>query len=409
MTSTNDIRVLRDLAARYVGICDTDTQRERRDLWRKHNSLVKTRPPIYVRGVPWNEVPELQHLECDDPFLRRYETWFRQMLYQETIGDDYVFEPWVTVDAAHVTPPQGIWGVEVRTIPSPEPAGAWRYDPPLKRLEDRARLTAPHHVVNEQDTTRKVARLQDAIGDIITVAVDRAPAYRVWNADISTQLAYLRGLEQVMWDMVDHPQWLHELLAFMRDGIVATHQEAEAAGDWRLCAHENQAMPYAEELPDPSADPAPVARDRLWVFVAAQELTWVSPEMHDEFMLQYQRPIIERFGLVAYGCCEDLTEKISILRQIPNLRRIAVAPRANVRRCAERIQGDYVLSWRPNPAEMVCCGFDRDHIRAVVRDAMEACTGCHADITLKDIHTVEGRPERLREWVRIVRSVSDDY
>jgi hypothetical protein len=409
MARDRDTLIVRDLAARYMVICHTDDQLERRDVWRTHNSLIRTRTPLYVRGIPWNEVPELQDLKCEDPFLRQYEEWFRQMLYQEQVGDDYVFEPWVTVAATYVTPPQGVWGLPVRTIASPDSRGAWKCDPPIKRLEDAERMVSPHHVIDEEATARNVERVQEAMGGIIPVAVDRAPVYRVWNGDISTQLAYLRGLDQVMWDMVDHPRWLHGVLAYMRDGILTTHEEAEAAGDWRLCAHENQAMPYAEELPDPSPDPTPVPRKQLWCFVAAQELTLVSPRMHDEFMLQYQLPIMEQFGLVAYGCCEDLTEKIDILRQIPKLRRIAVAPRADVRRCAEQIGSDYVFSWRPNPAEMVCCDFDRDRIKRVVRDAIDATKGCHIDITLKDIHTVQGEPQRLREWVRIVRHIADRY
>ena len=49
-------------------------------------------------------------------------------------------------------------------------------------------------------------------------------------------------------------------------------------------------------------------------------------------MLQYQIPLMAPFGLAAYGCCEDLTPKIDLLRQIPNLRRIAVSPMADVAR-----------------------------------------------------------------------------
>ena len=55
---------------------------------------------------------------------------------------------------------------------------------------------------------------------------------------------------------------------------------------------------------------------------------------------------------------EDLTNKIDMLRTIPNLRRIAVSPFANVRRCAEQIGTDYVMSYRPSPADMVSYGFN---------------------------------------------------
>jgi hypothetical protein len=407
MTQDQDVRVVRELAKRYVEICGKDVQQERRDLWRAHNSLIPTRPPIYVRGWPVNEVPEVRSLQCEDALLRAQERWLRTMLYQDTIGDDYTFSPWLTVRATCITPPDGLWGLKISLIPSPEAVGSWMYDPPIKSLEDASRMVSPHHVIDEQATARNVSRLRDVVGDIIEVNVDRAPEYTVWNADISTQLAYLRGLEQVMWDMVDNPQWLHGVLGFMRDGIMTTHAEAVASGDWGLANSYNQAMPYAGELPDPKAN-TPAACDQLWWYVAAQEFTLVSPAMHDEFMLRYQLPIAKRFGLVAYGCCEDLSEKIDILRKIPNLRRIAVAPRANVKRCAEQIGQDYVFSYRPNPAEMVCCGFDSDHIRKVIRTALRDADGCHVDITLKDIQTVENHPERLREWVRIVREEIGD-
>jgi hypothetical protein len=127
--------------------------------------------------------------------------------------------------------------------------------------------------------------------------------------------------------------------------------------------------------------------------------------MFDEFMLQYQIPIVEKFGLAAYGCCEDLTHKIDVLRQIPNLRRIAVSPFANVERCAEQIGTEYVLSYRPSPADMVSYGFDPDRIRRILRHDLTACKGCHVDITLKDVETVQYDPERVRRWVEIARQV----
>jgi hypothetical protein len=139
--------------------------------------------------------------------------------------------------------------------------------------------------------------------------------------------------------------------------------------------------------------------------MAAQEFAAVSPAMHEEFLLRYQLPILSRFGLSAYGCCEDLTHKIDMLRRIPNLRRIAVSPFADVARCAERIGRDYVLSYRPSPADMVGYGFDPDRIRSILRRDLRACAACHVDITLKDVETVQGDPDRVGRWVKITREV----
>jgi hypothetical protein len=208
--------------------------------------------------------------------------------------------------------------------------------------------------------------------------------------------------------MVDNREWLHKLMAFMRDGVLKVQEEAEKAGDWGLCAHQNQAMAYAEELPDPAANSNGTKRSRLWAFAAAQEFTGVSPAMHDEFLLQYQLPILRHFGLAAYGCCEDLTNKIDMLRQVPNLRRIAVSPFADVARCAEQIGRDYVFSYRPSPADMVSYRFDPHRIRSMLRRDLEACRNCHVDITLKDVETVEGDPDRVRKWVGIAREVIDE-
>ena len=73
------------------------------------------------------------------------------------------------------------------------------------------------------------------------------------------------------------------------------------------------------------ANSGPRKRKDLWGFCAAQEFTLVSPAFHEEFLLRYQRPIYEQFGLVHYGCCENLTHKIDMLRSIKNLRSIAVS------------------------------------------------------------------------------------
>jgi len=348
----NDTGILRNLAKQYVEVCERPVQEERRVLWRQQNSLKQTRPLIYVRAFAWQEMPQSE-CRCEAPFARQHEGFFRNQLFWNELGDDSIFEPWVTVQATRKC---GGWGISGERTFGDEPGGSFKVDYPIKELSDIEKLRVPWHEIDEVKTSENVQRLSDAIGDIITVNVDRGPAYRMWTGDISTDLGYLRGIEHFMMDMLDNPKWLHRLVKFMSDGILKTHNEAEAAGDWGLCAHQNQAMPYAEELDDPAANVNDVKRSQLWGYMAAQELTAVSPAMHDEFMLQYQLPILKEFGLVAYGCCEDLANKIDMLRQIPNLRRIAVSPFADVVRCAEQIGRDYVLSYRPSPADMVSYG-----------------------------------------------------
>ena len=406
--SASDIAILRDLAKQYAEISAKEVQASRRDLWRDHNSLKRVGVPIYVRAYGAAEIPDLK-CRCRDPFYRGHEGFLRREIFRDRFGDDTIMEPWITQKAVHDIEYLKRWGPEIKRIPSPEARGAWLYDPPIKRFEDLDKLVAPCHVINEAETSRCAQRLHEAVGDILQVNVSRAPFLWVWHMDLSTDLAYLRGLEQVMWDMMDNPEWLHRLLAFMRDAVLAAHEKAEANGDLHTCDHYNQAMPYARELPDPQPDGESVPRSKLWCFVAAQEFTGVSAAMHEEFLLRYQMDIMKPFGLVAYGCCEELQDKIGMLRKIPNLRRIAIAPRADITKAAERIGYDYVCSYRPNPADMVSAGFDPDRIRRIVGGAMDIfkANDCIVDITLKDVETVEHEPRRIEEWVKIVREVTE--
>ena len=404
--SQTDRTILRELAQKYMEICARPEQAERRRLWRRHNSLIWTRPLIYIRAFAWKEMPD-STLQCQDTFFHPFENFFRYQLFWDNLGDDSIFEPWVTLPA---TLRCTGWGLSVERSFSDEPGGSFKVEYPLKDPANIEKMRMPWHEVDEETTARNASRLADAIGDLITINIDRGPAYRMWTGDISTDLGYLRGIENFMVDMYDRPEWLHRLSAFLRDGVLRTQQQAEQAGDWGLSAHQNQSMPYAEELADPAANVNGVQRRQLWGYMAAQEFTGVSPALHDEFLLQYQLPILKEYGLVAYGCCEDLTRKIKMLRQIPNLRRIAVSPFANAARCAEQIGGEYVLSYRPSPADMVGYGFDPDRIRAILRRDLQVCraNGCHTDITLKDVETVQGDPNRVKNWVSITRDVIDE-
>jgi hypothetical protein len=398
--------ILCDLAGQYLEICARPEQAERRRLWRQHNSLKGSRPLIYVRAFAWQEMPE-SRLQCEDAFLRHFENFLRYQLFWNSLNDDSIFEPWITLNASYRC---AGWGLQVGRHFADEPGGSFKVDYPLKDPDQLDQMRAPWHEIDEEATAANASKLHDVFGDLITINIDRGPAYRMWSGDISTDLGYLRGIENFMLDMYDRPEWLHRLAAFMRDGILQTHVQAETAGDWGLCAHQNQSMPYAEELPDPAANVNGVQRKQLWGYMAAQEFTLVSPALHDEFLLQYQLPILSQFGLAAYGCCEDLTRKIKLLRKIPNLRRIAVSPFANVARCAEQIGADYVLSYRPSPSDMVGYDFDPQRVLAIQKRDLQACkaNGCHTDITLKDVETVQNDAARVRTWVKLTREVIDE-
>ncbi|NLE55227.1 MAG: hypothetical protein GX617_09840, partial [Lentisphaerae bacterium] len=50
-------------------------------------------------------------------------------------------------------------------------------------------------------------------------------------------------------------------------------------------------------------------------------------------------------------------------------------------------------------------GFSAERIRSILRRDLGYCRDCQVDITLKDVETVAGDPQRVRLWVEITRSV----
>jgi len=408
-----DSDVLKWLAERYAEIAALPVQNEKRKLWTDHFSLKATRVPVLATYGMWNvwcrEVFGDAQMQCRDPFFRQHERQLRMQIFQhEQVGDDSIQEPWLALGASIKGRWGSMWGLEERMHGSGVEGGAAAFDPSLKSWDDMSAMCVTHHEVDEEQTAGNLDRLSEAIGGILPIDVQRTPCYTGFMADISTSIAKLRGLEQLMIDMYESPGELHRLLAFMRDGILQNNQEAEDAGHYSLTSAQNQQMPYADELEPLEANSGSRKRKEIWGFCAAQEYTLISPQFHDEFLFQYQMPIYEHFGLVHYGCCEDLTRKIDMLRQLKNLRSIAVTPVANVKKCAEQIGTDYAISWRPNPADMVCCGYNESLIRRIISEGLAACRGGYPHIHLKDIETVEGDVTRLSRWVNLVRRVDEE-
>jgi len=87
----------------YAEIAAEPIQQQRRDLWRAHQSLKPTRPPILANFGMWNvwckEVFGPQTLECEDAFFRAYEQTLRMWLFRAEVADDCIAEPWLTVSA----------------------------------------------------------------------------------------------------------------------------------------------------------------------------------------------------------------------------------------------------------------------------------------------------------------------
>ena len=168
--------------------------------------------------------------------------------------------------------------------------------------------------------------------------------------------------------------------------------------------HSSGGVSYTDELPAPGYESGVPRLCDLWASAESQELVQVSPRMHAEFAMSYEKRLLEPFGLNGYGCCEDLTRKMADVLTIPYLRRVSVAPTADLPRCAEQLVGRCIVSWKPQPAHVVG-SLDETTLREYIRSACEHTLHNVVEFILKDTHTCELRPERFDDWMRIASEV----
>ena len=403
--SAADRAILRRLAAQVAELAARPMEQEKRDLWYQHNALQPTRPLIFCDPENgWNEIIPPSALECEGELARSWEMSLRkEIFWGAEMRDDRVVEP--CFDVPHVFTDSG-WGLQEKRIGGEE-GGSYTWEPPLRDWEDLGRLHFPQVAVNTQATARLRALAEETLGDLLTVRVKTA---WWWSLGMTQTLINLRGLGQMMYDMVDHPGELHRLMAFLRDGHLAKLDWLEQEG---LLSLNNDGtyvgsggFGWTHELPAPDFN-GRVRTCDMWGFAESQETVGVSPDMFAEFVLYYQLPILQRFGLNCYGCCEPLDKRWRFVQQVPRLRRVSVSPWSNVRTMAENLGDRYIFSYKPAPSDLALPSFDEERIRAGLREVMRITRDCRVEVIMKDNHTIGRDPRRVIRWVQIAREEAE--
>jgi hypothetical protein len=403
--SARDRKVLRALADAVSELTARPVEQEKCDLWYRHNALKPTRPLIFCDPENgWNEIIPPEQLECQGELARRWEMTLRkEQFWGERMGDDRVIEPYFNVAHVYI---ESDWGMHETRVGGDD-GGSYVWDAPLRSYSNMEALHYPEIVVDESATQRLLALAEETLGDLLTVRLKTA---WWWTLGMTWTLVNLRGLSQIMYDMIDCPKDLHHLMAFLRDGHLAKLDYLEDNG---LLSLNNDGtyvgsggFGWTHELPQPDYDGRVRTRD-MWGFAESQETVGVSPQMFAEFVLPYQLPLLERFGLNCYGCCEPLDKRWHVVQQTPNLRRVSVSPWADHAAMADMLQDRYIYSMKPRPADLAMETFDEDRIRSELEQILRTTRDCRVEVIMKDNHTIRNDPQRVIRWVQIAREAAE--
>ncbi|MCC8165339.1 MAG: hypothetical protein LIQ31_04115 [Planctomycetes bacterium] len=214
-------------------------------------------------------------------------------------------------------------------------------------------------------------------------------------------------------DFYDYPEYVHKVMKFMSDGWLAKIDFLEENG-YLWANHEGTyvgsgGFGWTTELPQDGFDPNHVRAMDMWGFVESQETVGVSPDMFEEFIFQYQVPVMDRFGLNCYGCCEPLDGRWHVLKNAPRLRRLSISAWADQEFMAEALGDKYVFSRKPSPTPLSFPKVNHDEVRADVRKTLEITRphNCRVEFIMKDNHTLGNNPQNAIDWCRIAKEEID--
>lgn len=407
---SQDAAILRDLFSvreRLIDACQSSVGQ-----WRDINMLKPVRPVVHVMEHPWHEMDVDGSLacRCADPILRSAEAGLRRDIYclTHTPGDmvlsNVIETPlYVNDTGLGVTVDEKILKIDDKNH-----IVAHEFHPQMFGIEDVAKIKDPVLTLDTEKTKAHYEKLCEAMGDAgkVRVVGRKGAGFSPWDTIIKWT-----GVEAALVALYEDPDFIHALMKRYTEASLIGLDRAEAIGALASNACNvrvgSGGYGYCEDLADPETLLTGAPASQMWGFATAQIFSDVSPKMHDEFALAYERQWLSRFGLSYYGCCEPLHTKFHLLENIRGLRKVSISPWCDISAAAEFCKGRYVMSVKPSPAIFLTDNWTEENATRQIENILEKTEGCAVEIIMKDISTVAYHPHRLWVWEQIARECLD--
>jgi hypothetical protein len=407
-----DVLVLRELGLKYAEIAALPIQKERIAAWKNLNDKKGGRPLIWINEVCWHEMDvdnELTFL-CESELGLRLESYLRKTLYQwKHMRGDMVVEP--VIDSPYIIENSG-FGIrslaDVLETNKDSSIASRHFHNQITSIEDVNKIKMPVISHKAERTEEFFECYQSIFKGILPVRKKGCSGF--WYAPWDDIVLFM-GAENVLINLIDDPDLMHALI----DRLTTAYNAAlDQYNDLGLISSNNcntrvgsGAYGYTNELK--ADDGTSCTPNEIWGNATPQIFASVSKEMHKEFGITYESRWLSRFGLNYYGCCEPLHNRIDILSEIPNLRKISISPWADVNVAANNIGEKFVVSLKPSSVLIAKPNFDENSVRAELSSKFAAMKNCSVEVILKDISTVQNKPERLWRWAEIAMEEAKKY
>lgn len=399
MLNKDEIAVLRELAHKYADIAALPVQSEKRRLWLKLNTLHMERPMVLIDQIPWNEMDVDGSLVCrvQDKYWRNVENNMRTTIYKwEHMPADMVVNPYICL-------PKPIrntgWGIEVKRknmiiLEKGATSSSSEFINQIRGPEDIERIHMPEitlDVAREAEIIKQAKTVFEGIIDFHMVGVTMHLG--IWDT-----ISFWMGVTNCYIELIDRPEMMHMLMEKLTQGLlcmIEQYNRLELFDLYTNVTHCSQTF-----LPDMPKEGDHALSGNVWAFGLAQLFTSVSPEITDEFEVQYMKRVFPYFGAIYYGCCDRLDDRMDYIRKLPKIRKLSCSPWSEREHFAEVMPDYCVMSNKPSPAFLATGTLDEDAVRADIRRTIDAARRCgrSLELILKDISTVQHNPACLWRW-----------
>jgi len=275
--------ILRGLAGQVAEIAALPVQQQTVALWKALNALKPVRPMVMIDQVCWHEmdVDGSLKLQTESPWSRGIETELRRTLYQwKHMPVDMVVLPTIQISKVIRNTGFGIQIVEERAITDPQnDIVGHMYIDQLKTEDDLQKIRTPELELDAPATAEVEETAHDIFDGLLQVQMQgMLPMANIWDI-----IAQWKGAQNILWDLVDRPEFMHRIMGRLTDAFLAMLDQLEEKG---LLGYAQSTIhctgAHTDELPAPGFDPhRPRTRD-LWIAGMAQIFSTVSPAMHQE-------------------------------------------------------------------------------------------------------------------------------
>ncbi len=415
---------LLELASEYKKISQTEKNKATIQNWYDINDLKPNTKPLFINHywpVAKSELfPEDSYICKSGPALN-YEKHFKtRMFYINELGDDNVVEPVVTANFGYsIDQFGGLPSKKMIRAEGDDGTGAYELEPIIVKPEDIALIKDPILRYNKEVAKEIFEQTKEIFEPLMTV-VKRGS---LWASKLGDQFTWFRGMETAYVDMVDNPEWVHELLKVIADkyekglnllaenGLWGNYDLSDPLGS-------SAGLKYATGIKDyKSVKDGDYFNDKIpfnqsWGGSIAEAFTCVSKDMHEEFSYFYDRKLNECFKYLNIGCCEVLGGRIDLIRKFGNARKISISEWNDYELAAQNIKKDFVYSYKPAGVPFLGDNLDKIAVEKEIRGVLEAVKKheCNAELVLNIGGTLGPNPhKKVREWSELTRKLIEEY